>query len=98
MPIIIVQPGMTLPIIVGQATGTTDNSLNVSYSVQTPNLNAAQILISICIRVRIGSVVIKIYFSRLSIADGRQEVFEGILPIGSIIEEIEPNYQAVEIA
>ena len=94
---IIVQPGMSMPITVGTIpTGTTDNSMKVKFAVQAPDFGGVSILISICIKVRIGSVTIQIYYTRYTFAVGQIEYFDSLLPIGSSIEAIEPSFVVVE--
>ena len=97
MPIT-VQPGMSLPVIAGPATpGLGGNSIKVKFAVQAPDFGGAYILLSICIKVRIGPVTIRIYYTRLVEASSQIEIFESILPVGSIIEEIIPTYDVVEV-
>ena len=97
MPIT-VQPGMALPITVGPATpGLGGNSIKVTFSVQAPDFGGVSILLSICIKVKIGPVTMKIYYTKLIHASGQIEIFESILPVGSTIAEIIPTYDVVEV-
>ena len=98
MPVfpIIVQPGMSMPIIVGTVpSGGTDNSMNVRFAVQAPSFMVS-ILLSICIKVKIGSVTIEVYFTRYIMASGQIEYFGCLLPVGSSIEDIVPSFAVVE--
>ena len=93
---ITVVPGMPMPINVGPASAAIGNSMNVRFALQAPDFGGVSILISICIRVRIGSITIKIYYTRYAFAVGQIEYFDSLLPIGSNIEDIEPSFVVVE--
>ena len=96
MPII-VQPGMLMPITVPTVpSGSADNSIPVKFAVPTPIFVGVSILLSICIRIRIGSIVIKIYYTRYVVAFGQIEYFTCLLPLESTIEEVVPTYDVVE--
>lgn len=72
-----------------------EKSMNLTFSVQAPNLNGVSILIDICIKVKIGYLLINIYYTRDVTAEGQIEIFNSVLPLYTVIEDIIPTYNLI---
>lgn len=87
MPVV-VGPGMG-PIPVPVANANPTGSSKVKFEVALPEMSAqAKLLVTLCIKVQIGSIVVYIYFSKVvdvNIGINPPVVFDVLLPNGSII-------------
>ena len=73
-----------------------EKSMNLTFSLQAPNLNGVSILLDICIKVKIGYLLINIYYTRDVIAEGQIEIFNSVLPLYTVIEDIIPTYNSIQ--
>ncbi|MEG1287344.1 MAG: hypothetical protein RSD13_04760 [Clostridium sp.] len=95
MPIT-VGPGL-LPILADGPIAGVNSSSKVSFSVAVPQLAAqTNLLITLCITIKIGSVVVSIYYSKILLSNtASPTTFEVLLPNNAVINDAEAFYDAV---
>lgn len=87
----IVDPGLVMPIQLGDPVAESDSAMIVTFAVPVRPWNV-HLSISLCIRITIGGLTVSIYYNKLALADGNMVNFNALLPIGAEIIDTVATY------